>query len=82
VGPEPGIPTGRAGGVGDQKLANRDRLGVRSGDRIEFVATENGYFVLAATQDIRAIRGIVPKPPEPVSVERMNRAISRMGAGR
>jgi AbrB family looped-hinge helix DNA binding protein len=57
----------------------RDRLGLRAGDRIEFVETERGYVVVPATQDIRAIRGIVPKPRRPVSVEEMNRAIRRMG---
>jgi AbrB family looped-hinge helix DNA binding protein len=58
----------------------RDRLGLRAGDRIEFVETDRGFVVVPATQDIRAIKGIVPKPRKAVTVEEMNRAIRRMGA--
>jgi AbrB family looped-hinge helix DNA binding protein len=58
----------------------RDRLGLRAGDRIEFVETERGFVVVPATQDIRSIKGIVPRPRKPVSIEEMNRAIRRMGA--
>jgi antitoxin PrlF len=60
--------------------AVRDRLGLRAGDRIEFVETDRGFVVVPATQDIRAIKGIVPKPRKAVTVEEMNRAIRRMGA--
>ena len=61
--------------------AVRDRLGVDSGDRVEFVELEKGVFtVVAATRDLRALKGIVPKPRKPVTVEQMNRAIaSRAG---
>jgi AbrB family looped-hinge helix DNA binding protein len=58
----------------------RDRLGLRAGDRIEFVETDRGFVVVPATQDIRVIKGIVPKPRKAVTVEQMNRAIRRMGA--
>ena len=59
----------------------RDRLGVDSGDRVEFVELEKGVFtVVAATRDLRALKGIVPKPRKLVTVEQMNRAIaSRAG---
>ena len=59
----------------------RDRLGVDSGDRVEFVELEKGVFtVVAATRDLRELKGIVPKPRKPVTVEQMNRAIaSRAG---
>ncbi len=60
----------------------RDGLGVESGDRVEFVELKKGvYTVVAATRDIRELKGIVPKPAKPVSVEDMNRAIRRR-AGR
>jgi AbrB family looped-hinge helix DNA binding protein len=58
----------------------RDRLGLRAGDRIEFVETDRGFVVVPATQDIRAIKGIAPKPPKAVTVDEMNRAIRRMGS--
>lgn len=56
----------------------RDGLGVESGDRVEFVELEKGvYTVVAATRDIRSLKGMIPKPAKPVSVEDMNKAIRR-----
>lgn len=56
----------------------RDALGVESGDRVEFVELERGvYTVVAATRDIRDLKGMVPKPAKPVSVEDMNKAVRR-----
>ena len=61
----------------------RERLGVDAGDRVEFVESENGVFtVIAATRDVKELKGIVPKPGKPVSVDDMNRAIARMGGRR
>jgi antitoxin PrlF len=58
----------------------RERLGVGAGDRVEFVEAENGVFtVVAATRDVKELKGIVPKPAKPVSVDDMNRAVARMG---
>lgn len=60
----------------------REGLGVESGDRVEFVELEKGvYTVVAATRDVRELKGMIPKPARPVSVEEMNRAIRRR-AGR
>ena len=56
----------------------RDGLGVESGDRVEFVELERGvYTVVAATRDVRTLKGMIPKPAKPVSVEDMNRAVRR-----
>ena len=61
----------------------RDALGVGAGDRVEFVAEEEGvYKVVAATRDVRHLKGLVPKPAKPVSVQAMNRAIARAGSRR
>jgi antitoxin PrlF len=57
----------------------RERLGIEAGDRIEFIESEQGFLIIPATRDIRALKGIVPKPSAPVSIEDMNRAISKMG---
>lgn len=60
----------------------RDGLGIATGDRVEFVEVEKGvYTVVAATRDIRDLKGIIPRPAKPVSVEDMNRAVAKM-AGR
>lgn len=56
----------------------RDGLGVETGDRVEFVELERGvYTVVAATRDIRDLKGVIPKPANPVSVEDMNKAVRR-----
>ena len=56
----------------------RDALGVAAGDRVEFVAEEEGvYRIVPATRDVRHLKGLVPKPSKPVSVEAMGRAVAR-----
>ena len=58
----------------------RSRLGIGTGDRVEFVEIQDGVFqIVAATQDVQALKGIVPKPKKPVTIEEMNRAIAEMG---
>jgi len=60
--------------------AVRQRLGVNPGDRVEFIELENGIFQLvAASRDIRSLKGIVPKPAKPVTIEEMNETIASMG---
>ena len=61
----------------------RERLGIEAGDRLEFVEEEKGvYKVVAATKDVRHLKGIVAKPGRAVSVEEMNRAVRRSGGRR
>jgi len=56
----------------------REALGVEAGDRVEFVELQKGvYSVVAATRDVRELKGLIPKPPKPVSVEDMKRAVAR-----
>ena len=56
----------------------RERLGVEAGDRLEFVEEEKGvYKVVAATKDVRHLKGLVPKPGRAVSVEEMKRAVRK-----
>jgi AbrB family looped-hinge helix DNA binding protein len=57
----------------------RDRLRLGTGDRVEFVETEAGFVLKTATRDIRALKGILPRPLRPISVEDMKTAIARMG---
>jgi AbrB family looped-hinge helix DNA binding protein len=63
--------------------AVRERLGVDSGDRVEFVESADGVFsVIASTRDVRELKGIVGRPAKPVSIADMNRAISKAGGRR
>jgi AbrB family looped-hinge helix DNA binding protein len=58
----------------------RARLGIGTGDRVEFVEIQDGVFqIVAANQDVQALKGIVPKPKKPVTLEEMNQAIAEMG---
>jgi len=62
-------------------LLVRQKLGVDTGDRVEFIELANGQFALVpATEDVRTLKGIVPKPPTPLSVEEMRRIIANRGA--
>lgn len=54
----------------------RTALGVEAGDRVEFVQVEPGRFELvAATQSVTALKGLVRKPVSPVTIAAMNDAI-------
>jgi antitoxin PrlF len=59
----------------------RAALGVDTGDRVEFVEVAKGRFeVVAATQPVTALKGLIPRPAQPVSVEAMNEAIAERAA--
>jgi AbrB family looped-hinge helix DNA binding protein len=59
----------------------RAALGVESGDRVEFIQVENGRFELvAATQSVTVLKGLVRKPAVPVTIEAMNQAIAAAGS--
>lgn len=61
----------------------REALGLAAGDRVEFVAEEKGvYKVVAATRDVRHLKGLINKPAKPVTVEAMKRAIARGASGK
>jgi antitoxin PrlF len=59
----------------------RSALGVEAGDRVEFVQVEPGRFELvAATQPVTSLKGLVRKPASPVTIASMNKAIAAQGA--
>ncbi|MEO8203990.1 MAG: AbrB/MazE/SpoVT family DNA-binding domain-containing protein [Betaproteobacteria bacterium] len=61
--------------------AVRTALGVDTGDRVEFVEVTPGHFeMVAATQPVTALKGLIRKPAKPVSIEAMNASIARQGA--
>jgi len=55
----------------------REELGLGAGSRVEFLKTEDGYLIKAATGSITALKGILSKPRKPVSVEMMDEAVRR-----
>nr|WP_229754067.1 AbrB family transcriptional regulator [Caballeronia grimmiae] len=60
----------------------RNRLGLESGDRIEFSFNEatGRYEVYPATRSLTSLKGIVKKPAKEVSIDDMNQAIAEHGA--
>lgn len=61
--------------------AVRNALGIEAGDRVEFVQVEPGRFELvAATQSVTALKGLVRKPAGPVTIVAMNEVIAAHGA--
>lgn len=60
----------------------RTALGVGPGDRVEFVQMEDGnYAVMAATQSVKKLKGLIPKPRKPVTLNDMDAAIARGAKG-
>ena len=63
--------------------AVREYLRLRPGDRMEFILEENGRVVLVpAVVDVRDLKGILPSPRKPVTIEKMKKVIRKRGAGR
>jgi antitoxin PrlF len=63
--------------------AVRLALGLETGSRVEFVEIENGqYALVAATETVQSLKGLLRKPAAAVSIEQMNQAIAQRGAGK
>lgn len=61
----------------------RSDMGLAAGDRVEFVRMEDGHYaVVPASHSIKALKGIVPRPDKPVSLEDMRSAIVAGATGR
>lgn len=52
-------------------------MGLSAGDRVDFIRMEDGHYaVVPASHSIKSLKGIVPRPDRPVSLEDMQKAIS------
>ena len=55
----------------------RTKLGLRPGSRLAFVPTDKGGFEIhPEAASIKDLKGTVPRPVQPVSVEEMSEAIA------
>ncbi len=55
----------------------RDALNIGTGDRVEFVEVESGRFeMIAATQPVKALKGMFGKSTKVVSIDEMNAVIA------
>ncbi len=59
----------------------RRRLGLESGDRVEFVEMEGGFAIKPAFDDVRSLKGLLRRPAKPVSISEMNTVIRARGGG-
>lgn len=67
---------------GPPRFEDEAALGVGPGDRVDFVRMEDGNFaVLAATQSVKQLKGLIRKPKRAVSLENMARAIAEGAKG-
>lgn len=58
--------------------AIRKYLHLQSGDRLHFMINDAGkVIILPATVDVTELKGMLPPPKKPVSIERMNKTIKR-----
>ena len=54
----------------------RKHLGLHTGDKLRFlVETDGRVVILPATLSVRDLKGSLPKPAEPVSLEAMDAAV-------
>lgn len=54
----------------------RKRLGLTQGSVLRFVLDDDGVRLLPAAGDVRRLKGRLPKPASPVSIDDMNQAIA------
>ncbi len=58
----------------------RKRLGLVQGSVLRFVLDADSVRLLPAAGDVRRLKGRLPRPKAPVSVEEMNRALAERRA--
>lgn len=60
----------------------RDALHLRAGDRLDFVVQADGTVrVLPITGSVKRLKGLLPKPPRPLTLDEMDAAIAKGAAG-
>lgn len=60
----------------------RSDMGLTAGDRVDFIRMEDGHYaVVPASHSIKALKGIIPRPDRPVSLEDMQAAIEAGATG-
>ena len=59
----------------------RTKLGLRPGSRLAFVPTDTGgYEIHPEAGSIKELKGVVPRPAQPVSIDEMNEAVAAADA--
>ncbi|MBI3927761.1 MAG: type II toxin-antitoxin system PrlF family antitoxin [Armatimonadetes bacterium] len=64
-------------------VAIRKHLQVKPGDRVCFLIDDDGRVtVWPVTASVTSLKGIIPRPPQPVSLDDMEQAIQRRRRGK
>jgi antitoxin PrlF len=59
----------------------RRELGLRSGSRLDFVRLDGGaYEIVVVSGSVKSLKGLVPAPQTPVSLEEMDAAVAEAAA--
>lgn len=53
----------------------RRQLNLNSGDKLHFMVQDDHLLVIPAKRSIKELKGIIPLPKKPVSVDDMNQAV-------
>jgi len=62
--------------------AIREQLNLEAGDKIEFTITDDGQLlIIPKTASVKKLKGMLPKPEKPISLEEMDKAISQGANG-
>ena len=60
----------------------RDKLRLRPGDRLDFTLAEDGsLLVTPVTAPVTRLKGMVPRPDAPLSLEALDAAVAKAVAG-
>lgn len=60
----------------------REFLKLAAGDQLEFLPQENGTVILVpATMNVTELKGMLPRPKRPISLDAMQKAIRKRGGG-
>jgi antitoxin PrlF len=63
--------------------AVRNNMDLKSGDRLDFVVTDDGLLeAVPLKQPVTRLKGILRRKGRPVSIEAMNRAVAEGASGR
>ncbi|MDR0774295.1 MULTISPECIES: AbrB/MazE/SpoVT family DNA-binding domain-containing protein [unclassified Candidatus Tisiphia] len=53
----------------------RNKLHLSSGSKLEFIMQDDSFIVVPINKPVKNLKGILPKPKTPLSIEDMNEAI-------
>lgn len=60
----------------------RQYLGVHAGDKLEYIIDPDGRVIIAPlTEKVTQLKGMLAKPKNKISIEQMNKAITKRGGG-